>query len=48
MTAMGSTMADVVLDANVLVGLLDRNDVLAARANEVLARLRASGVRPCS
>jgi predicted nucleic acid-binding protein len=39
-------MADVVLDANVLVGLLDDHDVLAPRAAEVVARLRAEGSRP--
>jgi predicted nucleic acid-binding protein len=39
-------MNDVVLDANILVGLLDGSDVLAPRATELLARLQASGFRP--
>jgi len=46
MTAISYTMADVVLDANVLVGLMDGSDVLATRAGELLARLQASGLRP--
>jgi predicted nucleic acid-binding protein len=46
MTAISSTMTDVVLDANVLVGLLDGNDVLAPRAAELLTRLKAGGFRP--
>ncbi|MEI7894077.1 MAG: hypothetical protein WCI05_13365 [Myxococcales bacterium] len=33
-------MADVVLDANVLVGLLDDHDVLASRSIAMLAQLR--------
>ncbi len=45
MTAISYTMADVVLDANVLVGLLDGRDVLATRASELVARLQASGSR---
>jgi hypothetical protein len=39
-------MADVVLDANVLIGLLDDHDVLAPRSATVLARLRVEGSRP--
>jgi predicted nucleic acid-binding protein len=39
-------MTDVVLDANVLVGLLDGHDAPAARATAVLARLQAEGARP--
>src|SRR5690348_14897600 len=38
-------MADVVLDANVLVGFLDANDVQHARANGLLERLESSGHR---
>jgi predicted nucleic acid-binding protein len=45
MTANGSTMADVVLDANVLVGWLDDHDGLASRSADVLRRLRADGSR---
>ena len=45
MTASGSTMLDVVLDANVIVGLLDDHDVLASRATDVLNRLRTDGFR---
>jgi len=41
-TATRSTMArEVVLDANVLVGWLDKTDSLAARTDELIARLRA-------
>jgi predicted nucleic acid-binding protein len=36
-------MADVVLDANVLVGYLDANDVQHARASRLLERLESSG-----
>lgn len=39
-------MSDVVLDANVIVGLLDDHDVLALRSTEILTRLRANGSRP--
>lgn len=39
-------MAEVVLDANVLVGLLDGSDVLAPRANALLQRLQESGCDP--
>jgi predicted nucleic acid-binding protein len=39
-------MADVVLDANVLVGLLDDHDALASRCAAILTRLRADGSRP--
>ena len=39
-------MADVVLDANVLVGLLDDHDVLASRSIAMLAQLRTAGARP--
>jgi hypothetical protein len=46
MTATPSTMADVVIDANVLVGLLDENDSLFAQATALLARLDAEGHVP--
>jgi predicted nucleic acid-binding protein len=36
-------MAEVVLDANVLVGLLDAGDVHHARARALVDRLRADG-----
>lgn len=36
-------MAEVVLDANVLVGYLDANDVQHARASALLERLEADG-----
>jgi predicted nucleic acid-binding protein len=36
-------MADVVLDANVLVGLLDRNDTLHDAATGLVKRIAASG-----
>lgn len=39
-------MSDVVLDANVLVGLLDRNDSLHQRAAELLDRMQRKGDRP--
>jgi predicted nucleic acid-binding protein len=39
-------MADVVLDANVLVGLLDKNDSLHQRATELLDRMQRNGDRP--
>lgn len=39
-------MADVVLDANVLVGWLDDHDVLASRSAELFNRLRAAGSSP--
>jgi predicted nucleic acid-binding protein len=39
-------MSDVVLDANVLVGLLDRNDSLHQRATEVLAQMQGRGAQP--
>jgi hypothetical protein len=38
-------MADVVLDANVLVGWLDAGDVLAPRVAALASRLRADGHR---
>ncbi|MBN1605430.1 MAG: hypothetical protein JW940_02295 [Polyangiaceae bacterium] len=39
-------MSDVVLDANVIVGLLDDKDALCAQAHGLVARLRAEGHRP--
>lgn len=39
-------MADVVLDANVIVGWLDAGDVLAPRATALLQQLRANGTHP--
>lgn len=36
-------MADVVLDANVLVGYLDANDSQHSRATELIAKLEADG-----
>lgn len=39
-------MAEVVLDANVLVGLLDSSDVLAPHAVALLQRLQESGSDP--
>jgi predicted nucleic acid-binding protein len=39
-------MADVVLDANVIVGWLDDGDALASRAIALLQRLRAEGSKP--
>lgn len=36
-------MADIVLDANVLVGLFDRNDALHAAAVELAGRVAANG-----
>jgi len=39
-------MSDVVLDANVLVGLLDQNDSLHQRATELLARMQGRGDQP--
>ena len=36
-------MADVVLDANVLVGLLDRNDALHVAATQLVGRITGSG-----
>lgn len=43
MIANGSTMADIVLDANVLVGWLDDHDVLAPQSAALISRLRADG-----
>lgn len=39
-------MAEVVLDANIIVGWLDDGDVLAQRAIALLQRLRVEGSRP--
>lgn len=39
-------MAEVVLDANVIVGWLDDGDVLAPRSIATLQRLRTEGQRP--
>ena len=39
-------MADVVLDANVLVGLLDQNDSQHQRSTELLGRMQREGGRP--
>jgi len=39
-------MSDVVLDANVLVGLLDRNDSLHERATRLLAQMQHDGAQP--
>lgn len=39
-------MAEVVLDASVLVGLLDQNDSLHQRSTELLARMQRDGDRP--
>lgn len=39
-------MSDVVLDASVLVGLLDQNDSLHERSTELLARMQRDGERP--
>jgi hypothetical protein len=39
-------MADVALDANVVVGLLDREDALNARARELVHRIRGMGNEP--
>jgi len=39
-------MSDVVLDANVLVGLLDRSDSLHQRSTELLERIQRDGGRP--
>jgi predicted nucleic acid-binding protein len=39
-------MSDVVLDANVLVGLLDQNDSLHQRSTELLERMQRDGDRP--
>lgn len=39
-------MADVVLDANVIVGWLDEHDVLAPRSADLFRRLRAEGSLP--
>ena len=39
-------MSDVVLDANVIVGLLDEGDSQSARAHELVARLQAEGHQP--
>jgi predicted nucleic acid-binding protein len=36
-------MTDIVLDANVLVGLLDKDDSLNARARELVHRIRSAG-----
>src|SRR5688572_26839552 len=41
-----STMAEIVLDTNVLVALLDGQDSLATRAEELTARMRALGHTP--
>jgi predicted nucleic acid-binding protein len=40
------SMADVVVDANVLVGKLDRNDSLHAQAQSILDRLQRDGHTP--
>jgi len=39
-------MADVALDANVVVGLLDKEDSLNARARELVRRIRYAGDEP--
>jgi len=39
-------MSDVVLDANVLVGLLDQNDSLHQRATDLLAQMQGRGDQP--
>jgi predicted nucleic acid-binding protein len=39
-------MSDVVLDANVLLGLLDRNDSLHERATQLLAQMQHDGDQP--
>lgn len=39
-------MSDVVLDANVLVGLLERSDSLHQRSTELLERIQRDGGRP--
>lgn len=39
-------MSDIVLDASVLVGLLDQNDSLHQRSTELLARMQRDGHRP--
>jgi predicted nucleic acid-binding protein len=39
-------MADIVLDANVLVGYFDRNDTLRQHALEVVQRLKEAGDTP--
>lgn len=38
-------MSDVVLDANVIVGLLDEGDSLNERATELFGKLDAAGHR---
>ena len=39
-------MSDVVLDANVIVGLLDEGDSQSARAHQLVAGLQAEGHQP--
>ena len=39
-------MADIALDANVVIGLLDRSDSLNARAEALYVRIRESGDAP--
>ena len=41
-----TTMSDVVLDANVVVGMLDEGDSLHARAHGLVAMLKRDGHRP--
>jgi hypothetical protein len=42
-------MAEVVLDANVVVAMLDAHDVHATRARDLVAHLSGGGMRPsCS
>ncbi len=42
-TVTGCTMAEVVLDANVLIAWLDKNDALHARTRVLLEQLEAEG-----
>ncbi len=41
-----ATMSEIVLDANVLVGLLDQNDSLHLHSTAMLTRLQQSGDQP--
>ena len=45
-TLTGSTMAEVVLDANIIIAQSDRSDALHARAIDLVARLERDGHRP--
>ena len=39
-------MSDILLDANVIVGLLDERDSLSARARSLMVRLESEGRQP--